>query len=216
MFFSKFQGSEASGNQKPTKSNHQWHHSFTSGRLGPGKGRTRIRRNSERGFSTLGATLVFLTFIIGVGLFSILHQINTRVKNQIQLDQLTGKTALQLRASIITIENSNERLRIAHAAMMTGCVYVLSCPAFKSAYALQLKIEGVIQKNAEENWGLQKITWITFSPIMSTKSTLPSIQEFQTMNQLKIKIKMNGLISTSTLWKSNGIRTHEWKVAWIE
>jgi hypothetical protein len=146
----------------------------------------------------------------------ILNQIKNKTKNQIALDQLTGKTAIQLRASLITLEESRDRLKIAHAAMIAGCVYLPSCPSLKHAYELQTKVEETIQKIAVENWELQKTHWLIESPLTSIKTKLPDLEEVLTKREWIMKIESSNLKSASKTWKTERPGSNAWKIAWIE
>ena len=216
MCFSKFQGSKNRSPAKTTKGESQWNHTHPSRGSRSKQGWTQSERSFEGGFTTLGATLLILTFALGAGSFVILHQIGDKVKTQIELDQLTGKIGIQLRASIITMEESKERLKIARAAMMAGCIYPASCPAFIRAFSLQSKVENYIQKMAEENWNEQKLNWLIFKPILSQKNNFPDLKNISTHHSVVLKIQLGSLISSSKIWKTEGSNYHEWKIAWIE
>lgn len=205
-------------NDSLSKKDHPQRHLPTSPRRPrPKQRRNRNERSTEGGFTTLGATFLFLVTIIGIGSLVILNQIKNRTQNQIELDQLTGKIAIQLRASLITIEESRNRLKIAKAAMLGGCTAVIaSCPALKRAYDLEVKVEKTIQKIAEEHWEVQKVYWLTRSPVMSIRSKLPKIDEVITNQELVIKIQSSGLISASKTWKTERLSSNEWKIAWVE
>ncbi len=164
----------------------------------------------------MGAALLFLTLTMGMASVFILRQMENKIQTQIQLDQLTGSIAIQLRASIITVEDSKKRLRIAKVAMIAGCIDIFACPAFKRAYELYKKIEIGIQKLAEQNWNAQKIKWLAYHPFFSRKSSIPTIEELSQQNSLILKIKRGNLISASKLWKTEGTKSNGWKIAWVE
>ena len=157
----------------------------------------------------MGATLLLFLFVLGVSSFTLLHQISDKTKKQIELDQLTGKVAIQLRASIITMEQSKKRLQIAKAAMIAGCVYLPSCPAFIKAFELQKKVEQGIQNLAEQSWNGERLLW--------PDHDLDTLQNLMKKKHIKISIRSANLTSTSEVWtKSKEINSHEWKIAWIE
>jgi hypothetical protein len=215
MCISKFQSSQNEYDTNRESNHEQWHH-FEPTRIARSKqGRARSGRCNQAGFTTLGATFLFLIFLLSIGSFLILHQITNKIKKQIELDQLTGTIAIQLRASIITIEESEKRLVVAKATMLSGCLYLPSCPAFTRAYELHKKIEEGVQNVAKQNWNAQKIKWFTYLPFLSKKNSIPSLSDLKRDNQLIIKIKSGSLISASKLWKTNS-SSNGWKIAWVE
>lgn len=206
MGLSKLQRS-TNKNDSHTASHHsKRHHSDTSRESRPKQRGHRCKRDSERGFTTMGATLLLLTFLTATGFFTLLHQIGDRVKKQIQLDQQTGKAAITLRSSMITYENSKKRIKIAHSAMLAGCVYLPACPGFQRAYQITKKIEEGIQEIAEQNWNLQRL---------KNFQTLPSLEQFSKIQNLEICLKKENLISVSKVWKIEGMNSNGWKIAWV-
>lgn len=214
MRISNIQESENRNDPDTTSGISKWCNRCPIGRSRSKQGWTGGRRSTEGGFSTLGAALVLIVFLIGTGLFLIQNQINNRITTQIDLDHLTGNMVIQMRASLITREQSENRLRIAKAAVISGCIYLPACPALQRAYELQKKIEDGIQTTAKLNWYAQKTKWILFKPLLSGKSEFPDWDKHT--NEFVLKIQYAGLISSSKLWTNSGGITHEWKIAWIE
>lgn len=212
MRFPKLQKSEDTDDPKWNAHLSERNQAQTTRRAGSKQGPPRNQRPSEGGFTTLGGIILSLVFILGSGTILLLHQITNRIEKQIELDQLTGSVAIQLRASILTMENSEKRLRIAKATMIAGCTYLPSCPAFTRAYQLQKKVEAGIQEIAEMNWNTQKSRWYFFRPVFSTKNKLPSLREIMTEGSFIFNIQYSHLISASRVWKSSD----GWKIAWVE
>lgn len=216
MRLPKLQKRQNANDSNQTARKEQWNCSPTTRGFGSKQGWSGGGRSPENGFAALGAVLVLIFFICGVGSFLILHQIKNKTKMQIELDQFTGSTIIQLRASIITLESSEKRLRIAYTAMLAGCVYPPSCAAFQSAYQLQKKIEMGIQEIAEKHWDTQKLKWMMEKPILSFKNPIPTIHELKNIKTLTLQIQYGSLISASKLWKEKGVNPHDWNIAWIK
>lgn len=189
-------------------------HPASTGGVGSKQGGTQRERCSERGFATLGAALLSIIFTVSVGLFLILNQINHKIEYQIELDQFTGSIAIQLRAAIITKEQSEKRLKIAKAAMLAGCMNLFACAGFQSAYALQEKVEKGIQALAKAHWEEQRIKFLIYKPLLSSKGSFPSMDQY---TGATVKIQYANLTSAAKIWTdSTGGITHDWKIAWIE
>ena len=151
--------------------------------------------------------------LLGVGLFGTLIQLTGRIQNQIHLDQQTGRIILQLRASIITMEKSEARLKIAKAAMIAGCLTLFGCPEAEAIYEADQKIEEVVQKAARLEWLKQRINWFEIASILE-KTDFPDMDDVRNDGQATLRLHSNQLTSTAKLWK--GTSPHGWNVAWIE
>lgn len=217
MCLSKFQGSPPATSPNSENICCEWDIFDSLRRFGSKQRRTRHQRCTEGGFAALGAAFALLTFIIGVGVFLILHQVGTKVQTQIEMDRFTGNIAIQLRSALITVEKSKERLRIAHEAMIAGCIAIPACPGLQRAYRLQKTVEHGIQQMAEVHWNEQKLAWMTYKPLSTSKNSIPYFSRSTLPQKVRLKLALGSLISTAEVWSiPQGVMTHEWKVAWIQ
>ena len=198
---------------------HRWRcFPFTLGRSRSEQGRYRRQRRGEEGFTTLGASLLFLTFLAGVGSFLIFNQVGSKIKTQIEMDQFTGETATELRAALITLDESQTRLKAAQLVMSEGCIsFPPSCIALKNAYELHRKVEQGIQKIAEAHWDTQKIKWLTYRPLRSQKNQIPGFPGSSLPSRVHLKLQMGSLTSVAEIWSiPKGVLSHDWKIAWTQ
>ena len=217
MCIQRFQESSDRADSNPSERQPQWHRPCSTRKPRSGQGRPRPWRSKEHGFSTLGATLLFLIFSMGAGTIGIFKQVSHRIEEQISLDQTTGKIVLQLRASVITMEESKNRLKIGKAAMVSACMTVLGCPSATSAYELLEKVEAAIQQVARSNWLAQKPIWFASSPKSAISESFPDLDATLRTQKAEVRINNSNLNSTARLWVGRkGLMTNEWNVAWVE
>lgn len=157
-------------------------------------------------------SLLIILSMMGVGLFGTLIQLSGRIQHQIELDQQTGKIVLQLRASIITMEKSETRLKIAKAAMVAACFTLIGCPEAEAIYEADQKIEEVIQKAARLNWLKQQAIWLKSASILEM-TDFPDLDEVRDKGEATLRLTDDQLTSTAKIWKGG---PHGWSVAWIE
>ena len=183
-----------------------------------GQGRVETGRPSEGGFSFAGFTLVLLIFTMGAGILHLFAVMHGKVKEQIELDHFTGGIALQLRASVLTIEESEARLDRAKAIVAAGCAAVPpACPSLHDTYETLKKIEFLIQRLARVKWEAQHVEWITKNPLFGTRTAFPDLDESIHSGNLELGFEQNGLTSRARVWTNKkGIKPHEWKAAWTD
>jgi len=155
---------------------------------------------------------------MGVGILKLFGNMNSRINDQIQLDQFTGKIALEMRACLITMENSQSRLEKARLAVIAACGLVpVGCTVATELYEALKTVEDLIQKNARLVWNEQKLLWIAKDPLSTLKNSFPDIDESLISGKSNVRIESNGLISAASVWSNmKGIKPHDWKTAWTE
>ena len=142
------------------------------------------------------------------GIATLFYSVNQKIKRQIELDQTTGQAAIQLRAALITLEDSEQRLTISKKAMQASCAALLpSCPSLVRLYEAHKKIEEKIQMLAKKTWALQE-------PIL--KQPLSSLKDILQARSYSISLQKNSLVSTSKVWKTKGAQSNGWKIAWTQ
>jgi hypothetical protein len=154
--------------------------------------------------------MLFLT-LTGVGISHCLIQLTGKIQSQIHLDQLTGENALLLRATILTMEESELRLKIAKAALIAGCMNIVACPGLEKAYEVEKKTEETIQLAAKLYWKNQKMKWLSSSPHFG-KNAFPELDSTRKKGEAIFEIRSQQLVSSARVWKR--VEQNGWKVAW--
>lgn len=205
-------------------------HPASSRGPGPQQRGTPVSRLGVAGFTLLGPALLLAVVFIGAGLVGVRKAIIKKTERQVTLDRITGEYALNLRASLLTLEASYKRLAIAQAAVAASCPATPACPAVTEAFLNDSKIEKLIHEAVKLYWNTQKTTW---SLHFDLKSPYPNF-DFQMArgNLLDLltpwALPLNRLSSKKiTLWRKNLLfgqqsesqvwRTkNEWNVAWTQ
>lgn len=210
---SNFQESKNSDDSDQTS--HRSRRSYHFASRGPGQKQkgSPTRRADERGFVTVWAIVILVFTLIALGISQTLIRLTDKIDSQIQLDRLTGEQTLQLRAVILTLEESESRLKIAKAALIAGCFNIVACPELEKAFEIEKKIEESIQKAARTVWRIQKLKWQSSKPIFG-KSIFPDLDKTRSQGEAILEIQTDHLVSASRIWK--GADQHAWKVAWIK
>lgn len=159
-----------------------------------------------------------MIFTMSAGILHLFAVMHGRVKEQIELDRFTGGIALQLRASVLTIEESEARLDRAKVIVASGCVAVPpSCPSLHDTYETLKKIEFMIQRLARVKWEAQHVEWIAKNPLFGSRTPFPDLDESINAGNLELGFSQNGLKSAARIWTNKkGIKPREWKAAWTE
>ncbi len=194
---------------------------------------------SAKGFSTLGASLALCAVLTAGGLFQLMHTIENQTKIQIDLDQCTGSTALQVRSIAEVMTQSYTRIHAFRVIALSTCSSVVTCPVVLKFADVYLGIEKTIQQSAKNLWLLQKAYWIAgvgrkctlpvftqkssfpdfpFTVIQGNKSDLINPLEFSQLKGYSFAFSLHyrNLTSTAeTRYTTGGIH-NEWSAKWTE
>lgn len=209
-------------------------HAAQSRRLGP---RTWLGaldlRLGERGFTTFGGVLVFITIAAGAGLTLMIQSVHSITHDQIALDRCTGEALLKLRAATVTMEHSYQRLEGYRLAVIAS----LFSPAALELFRKAAYVEQLIQKNAKALWQAEEAQWnhtlflrchVSWGVTGNTLPPFPfdivdpnlglldlkRIQKFViTPSPIVLKITYGKLSSVAKMEKK---KPFGWKVAWTQ
>ena len=218
MGFSAVQNSQNRIDPHPSKSRPKWVSLIATRGSRSQQKRARVQRSSESGFGTIGYAFTVIIFTLGFGIIYLLGEFGNRIQKQIEMDQHTGRIALELRATLLTIEGSQARVRNAEIALAGSCIFVPgACLQLKDLYDKYLFIEEQFQKAARIHWKTKTKDWYLYQPFLSIKSPLPDLDTTLNQGDAKLNIRFAGLTSTARVWHNKkGIKPHVWKVAWTE
>ena len=158
-----------------------------------------------------------------------MNVVSKRINQQVNLDRETGGRSIKLRAILISMDESFERVQIYRAAAITACAIPPACAEatdiFKTALQAESQIEGVLRsvwKTEELSWrastthnAFPKFPYAVINP-SDLWIALDQAKQKSTLapgTQLNLRATRDALASTARIERST---QNEWKVKWIE
>ena len=213
--------------------------SKTTARSRSGFKRPIHRRRSERGFTVVGLCLALIVVVAGIGLGRIIWTTRNITRIQVNMDQCTGRMAIDLRAAIQTMENSYSRMEAYRIGTIATCIIAIpACPEALAIFNNLAKIERGIQIVAQTYWREHEVVWRTILPaecglplLETRRGKFPpfdfklisgDVADLAKLNSSSFTVKQHAPFSlalhyrnfnsTAAVEKSTG----QWKVRWSE
>ncbi|MBS1959604.1 MAG: hypothetical protein JST80_09050 [Bdellovibrionales bacterium] len=182
--------------------------------------RTRPSRLSDGGFTLLGPVLVLAVTFCGAGLIKVRRAIEHRTERQVLLDRNTGEAALLLRAALITLQASYQRLDRYRVITLSLCPATPSCPTALQAFKIAAMTERLIEESVRLKWNEQRLKFMSDYPDFNFQTAAGDTTDLTIKWTAQFEARVNpeyrldgwdgNLISQSTVGRVG----HGWSVAW--
>lgn len=197
-------------------------HSRTTRGSGPKQRRPGSSGLSNSGFTLLGPVLLLAISFIGAGLIKVRRAIEHRTQRQVVLDRKTGEFALLLRAELISLQGSYQRLDHYRTITLSLCPATPACPEALEAFKTAAATERLIQESIQLFWNHQRLQFLSDYPEFNFHIASGGLGDLLVSWKTEFESKLNpdyhldqwdgGLRSQSTVRRIH----HGWSVAWTK